>query len=311
MITGLTATQEQAMPLHTLENELWQVGVLPETGSSTAFGRVRRGGRWLDIMRPTSEADYGNASLCASFIMLPWCNRLRDARFRFEGREYALQPSSADGTAIHGTVRRLPWQVASAEPLRVVTTFDSAAQEPDKINFPFRFSARSEFRLDKRDFVTTLTLRNEDSQPFPAGFGHHPYFVRDADNRVQIQIPCDEHFELVDALASAPPVPLPPELDFREVRPLGTRVYEHLLTTRANDLAARIVYPEASVSMLADPLFRHVLLFAPEGKPFFAIEPQSNANDGFNLYEQNIAGNGVFVLQPGESKSGTVTLRLE
>lgn len=299
------------MTLHTLENDHWQVGIVPETGSSTAFGRVWRGAGWLDIMRPTAEADYSNASLCASFIMLPWANRLRDARFHFAGREFQLQPSSADGTAIHGTVRRLPWQVSSAERVRLVTTFDSTAFPSDQINFPFRFSAQAEFRLDGRDFVMTLTLRNEDEQPFPAGFGHHPYFVRDPENRVQLQIPCDEHFELTNALATTSSVLLPPELDFRTLRPLGMTVYEHLLTARTDNLAARFVYPEASVSMIAEPLFQHVLLFAPEGKPFFAVEPQSNANDGFNLHEQGISGNGVFIIQPGEAKTGMVSLRLE
>ncbi len=298
------------MSLQRLQNDYWQVGIVPETGSSTAFGRAQVGGVWLDLLRPTAEADYGNASLCSSFIMLPWCNRLRDARFRYNGVEYRLQPSSADGTAIHGTVRRLPWKTASADTTRVVNTFDSS-DYGDSINFPFRFSASVEFRLDGADFAITVTLTNEDTQPFPAGFGHHPYFMRDAANAVQVELSCDSRFELVNALASAPPVPVTPETDFRVLRPLGTRVYEELFSGRRGRLAARIVYPQVALSMLADELFQHILLFAPEGKPFFAIEPQSNANDGFNLYAEGIAGNGVFELAPGEAKSGTVILRVE
>ncbi len=300
------------MPLQMLQNDTWQVGILPETGSSTAFGRVRVNGDWLDVLRPTAEADYGNTSLCSSFIMLPWANRLRDARFRFDGKDYPLQPSSSDGTAIHGTVRRLAWNLESAAAERVVTTFDSSAFAPDAINFPFKFSARAEFSLAQADFVMTVTLANQDTQPFPAGVGHHPYFVRDTANAVQVEIPYAGRFELVNAMASAPPTPIPPEKDFRTLRALGTAVYEDLLTRRTSEsLAARIVYPQAAVQMLADPLFMHVLLFAPDGKPFFAIEPQSNANDGFNLYDKGIEGSGVFVLQPGESKTGIVTLRME
>lgn len=299
------------MLLQTLENDYWQVGVLPETGSSTAFGRVRHAGEWLDVMRPTAESDYGNASLCASFIMLPWCNRLRDARFRFDGREYPLQTSGADGTAVHGATRRLPWHLESAAPMRVVTTFASASFEADAINFPFAFSARAEFRLDGRDFFVTVSLRNDADQPFPAGFGHHPYFVRDRDNQVRLEITCDQQFELVNALASAPPVKLHPELDFRSLRSLGTRVFDNLLTARAGEIAARIVYPDVSLTMRADDLFKHVILYAPEGKPFFAVEPMSNANDGFNLYDRGIAESGVFVLQPGESRTGTFSLRVE
>lgn len=298
------------MPLQTLQNEYWQVGIVPETGSSTAFGRVRASGAWLDVLRPTAEADYGNASLCSSFIMLPWCNRLKDARFSYKGKEYGLQPSSDDGTAIHGTVRRLAWKTASATPTRVVNTFNSA-DYGEKINFPFKFSAAAEFRLDGADFIMTVTLTNEDTQPFPVGFGHHPYFVRDAENTVQVQVNCDTRFELVNVLAVAPPVLLTPATDFRALRPVEYLPTGELFSGRRGETAARIVYPETSLTMLADDLFEHVLLFAPEGKPFFAVEPMSNANDGFNLYEKGIAGSGVFELAPGEAKTGTVTLRME
>ncbi|RMG83249.1 MAG: aldose epimerase, partial [Chloroflexi bacterium] len=37
----------------TLQNAHWQVGILPQTGASIAFGRVRYGGTWVDVMRPT------------------------------------------------------------------------------------------------------------------------------------------------------------------------------------------------------------------------------------------------------------------
>ena len=74
------------MPLQMIENEYWQIGILPETGSSTAFGRVRRGESWLDVMRPTAASDYGNSSNCASFIMLPW-------RIAFERDSFASTAS--------------------------------------------------------------------------------------------------------------------------------------------------------------------------------------------------------------------------
>jgi aldose 1-epimerase len=303
--------QEFFMTLQTIENEHWQVGVLPETGASTAFGRVRHAGQWVDVMRPTAESNYGNSSLCASFIMLPWANRLRDARFSFDSKTYQLQPSSGDGTAIHGTVRRLPWQIASADKMRLVTTFDSSAYEQDKINFPFKFSARAEFWLDGLDFHVNVTLKNEDTQPFPAGFGHHPYFVRDAENKVQVQVFCERRFDLVDLMAAAPSVPIRPEADFRTLKPLGSADYGDLFTERTSETAANIVYPNVAVSIHADPMFGNVLLYAPEGQPFFAIEPQSNANNGFNLLAQGIEGSGVFVLQPGESRNGLVTIQIE
>ena len=59
----------------------------------------------------------------------------------------------------------------------------------------------------------------------------------------------------------------------------------------------------------ADTIYEHLIAYAPPEQPFFAVEPVTNANDGFNLFEQGIAGSGVFVLEPGEQQSGTIRLR--
>ena len=97
-----------------------------------------------------------------------------------------------------------------------------------------------------------LTLTNDDSQPFPAGFGHHPYFVRDPENRVQLQIDCDTYYEMQQAMAVAPAVPLTPRLDFRTLRPLNTDEFNDVYTARTAEAAYRLVYPQVSVAMLAD-----------------------------------------------------------
>lgn len=292
-----------------LQNEFWQVGILPATGASIVFGRVRHNGGWLDVMRPTDEADYANPSKCSSFIMMPWCNRIQAGILRFEGREYPLEVT--DGMARHGDVRQRHWRVESQRETQVRMMLES--REEQRVNFPFAFSAAAEYRLEGQEFVWSLMLKNEDSQAFPAGFGHHPYFVRpDGDNVPQISIPCDQEFQLVNALAVDAPVPVEPPLDFRQPRPLTDQPLDHLLTGRQEGLPANIHYPawDMTLTMQADALFRHYLIFAPQGKPFFALEPMTNANDGFNLYKRGITESGVFVLQPGESQSGEVRLRI-
>ncbi|MCC6616775.1 MAG: aldose epimerase [Anaerolineae bacterium] len=300
--------------LYTIANDHWQVGILPETGGSIAFGRIRRGDGYADVMRPTAEADYTNASLCSSFIMLPWVNRLRDARFRFRDADYQLEPTSADGTAMHGAVRRLPWRVVSADETSIRLIFDSALHE--KVNFPFEFSAEADYRLDGSDLVMALRLHNEDRQAFPAGFGHHPYFLRapgGADNGVQLEIPCDQQYTLVDALPTGPAHAITPAVDFRSLRPLGDIQYDDLLTGRQGDKPMRMVYPGwgAELEFQADPIFSHWILFGPQGKPFFALEPQTSANDGFNLAAQGIESAGVFTLETGEMREGVCRLRLK
>ncbi|HEX2907879.1 MAG TPA: hypothetical protein VHO69_13505 [Phototrophicaceae bacterium] len=297
--------------LHVIENEFWQIGLLPGTGASIAFARARRGSEdWQDVMRPTAAADYGNPSQCSSFIMLPWCNRIKAGQLRFGDQVYQLR-TVAEGTAPHGAVRHLPWRTEVVAADRLHMSLNSI-EHPD-INFPFRFSARALFWLERRDLVIWLALKNEDTQPMPGGFGHHPYFVRpDGANTPLVQIPCDQYFELVNLMAAAAPLPIVPQVDFRQPRPLDSYPYNDLLTGRQDEEPVRITYPQwnLQLAMYSDPVFQHTLIYAPEGKPFFAVEPMTNASDGFNLYKDNIPGSGIFVLLPGEEKAGMVRLRV-
>jgi aldose 1-epimerase len=290
----------------TLENDYWHAGILPETGASIAFGRIRHGDRRIDVLRPTPTAEYGNPSKTANFIMLPWVNRIRDGILRFAGRDYQLRTETDDGTARHGDVRKRAWRVEESSPTSVRLSFDSSAY-PD-VNFPFTFRASVEYALEDHAFVWRLSLANSGDQPFPAGFGFHPYFVRR--DGVEVNIPCQQEFDLVDYLATDASKPITPRLDFRELRPLGEIELNDLLTGRIGGDPARIYYPNEGieVQMYSDPVYRHILLFAPHGESFLAVEPMTMASDGFNLYERGITESGVFVVQSGETVTGEVRL---
>lgn len=297
------------MTLHSLQNPHWQVGILPGTGASVAYGRVRYSSTWVDVFRPTAEADYGNSSKCSSFIMLPWCNRIKDGLLRFGGETHQLATTKDDGTARHGDTRGRAWAVAYANETSIKMVFNSRRHEG--VNFPFTFAASAEYKLQDHELVMTLTIKNEDTRAMPAGFGHHPYFVRpEGENAPLLQIPCDQQFELRDYMATGAPIPIQPAVDFRALRGLPESEINDVLTGRQGGAPAILRYPQWGVelAMYAYPVFAHYLLFAPAGQPFVAVEPMSNVSDGFNLYADGIAGSGVFVLQPGEAQTGIVRI---
>lgn len=296
----------------TLQNKYWQIGVLPQTGASLAFGRIKYEDAWVDILRPTPISEYENSSNCSSFIMLPWCNRIKDGILRANGETYTLKTTKDDGTARHGDVRKRNWTVNLIDAYHISMSLDSR-DFPD-MNWPFAFSALAEYRLNANEFIWTLAIKNEDTLSFPTGFGHHPYFVKPQGvNAPQVQIPCDQYFELTDYMATAAPVPLVERLDFRSLRPLGEANLNDVLTARIADQPARLHYPlyKATIEMAADPLFQHILLYAPEGEPFYAVEPMTNVSDGFNLFADHIPGSGVFMLGAGEERRAAVIWTLK
>ena len=50
------------------------------------------------------------------------------------------------------------------------------------------------------------------------------------------------------------------------------------------------------------------MVYLPVDVPYFAVEPVTNANDGFNLEAAGKQGTGVFLVQPGETRSSSFTL---
>ncbi len=296
------------MRLIHLENEDWQVGILPETGGSVAYGRVRSAEGWVDLLRPTPAEDYHRSGACASFLMMPWANRIKDGLYHAMDRTYSLRTVADDGTARHGDVRQRPWQVLKATTASCTLSFSSL--DHADLNFPFAFAATQSFGLEGSAFWMEASIQNIDQVPYPAGFGFHPYFVRSSPPP-EVMLPCDAMFPLERALPIGPPTKIPEEVDFRTSRPLSDAHLDHLFTQRRSHTPAHILFPahQQQLTFDADPLFAHYLLYTPTGEPFFALEPQTNANDGFRLFAQGIEGTGVFVLQPHAIQRGRFVLR--
>jgi len=59
--------------------------------------------------------------------------------------------------------------------------------------------------------------------------------------------------------------------------------------------------------MTADPAFAHLMLYADPARPFFCVEPQSNASGAFNRAGGfDDPAEGIRILEPGESMAGAV-----
>lgn len=290
----------------TLQNERWQVGILPQTGASIAYGRVRHSDQWVDLLRPTDPADYGNSSSTSSFIMLPWCNRIRGGLFPFRGQTYQLDVAADEQVARHGDVRNRAWVVAESTPTRARLTFDSADHEG--VNFPFRFAASVEYALNDAEFSARLTLTNTGDQPFPAGFGFHPYFVRPAIDIPLIKIDCAGWYRLVDLMAADAAVDVPDHADYRVLRPVTDGLNDVL--TRCSDAPIELHYPayNLNVEMMLDPLFGHVLIYSHPNGDTVAVEPMTHVSNAFNLDAQGVPDTGTFVLEAGASHSAAMRL---
>lgn len=293
-----------------LASERWRLGVLPGLGGCWSFGQVLLDGGWTDLLRRTPDSGLTDAEATSSFPMVPWSNRIRDGLLTWRGRRYQLVRNAADGTAIHGAVRQLPWVVEERSASAVRLAFSSLGAVG--VNWPWRFSARQHVELAGDALRVRLEMRNDDEVPAPAGLGHHPYFRRRLGTQdAVLHLDASAGYALEAGMASGPAGAVPARADYRRPRPLGGEFVDDVLTG-LGPVPARWTYPDLGleVALHADPAFSHLVLYEPVDAEHFAVEPVTHVNDGIGLHEQGVPGTGVVVLEPGETFTAGFAIEL-
>ncbi|MFP4015984.1 MAG: aldose 1-epimerase [Halanaerobiales bacterium] len=296
--------------LATIINEDLQVEISPVVGASIYSMKYKLDGDWVDIMRPTPEEALSNEDVgdFASFNLFPYSNRIENALLKFKGEEYQLEVNFDDGHAIHGEAWTRPWQVTEADDERVVLEFKSSDFED--ISWPFPFSATIEYRLEGKSFIVRTSMKNEGDKLMPAGMGIHPYFMRSISSEKGEKVNLD--MDTIGLYPGETQIPTghwvePPEKwDFTGERELSREFLDNCF--RAGTGTINVSWPESDLEMVIerDDIFKHVVIYCPTGEEFFALEPVTNCNNGFNMAEEGIEDTGIIELQPGEEVSGDI-----
>ncbi len=271
------------------------LGLVPAIGGSVAF--FRKGG--IDLMRPLSEANHRPANVLgvAMFPMLPYANRIAGNAFDFGGQTWRFEPNNPpERFNVHGTGWHSAWQAEQQTATSVLLSLDHA--EPGA---PYSYHATQNFVLTADGLEVTLTLRNDGPVAMPFGFGLHPWFERDAG--VELAFSASYFFMEGPEGVATERLATPPELDFARSRALPD-------TWRNNDYGgwngvAEIRFPSRRLGLRfeAEPIFGHLMLYADPARPYFCLEPQSNAPCAFNRLGQ---GMGEVILEAGQTMQGTI-----
>jgi len=239
--------------------------------------------------------------------MLPYSNRIRDGLFNFQGQ--SIQLENAESHAIHGALRKLPWQVVSSDSSSLICQFSSADHEP--INWPWPISATIAHTIDGDILTSQITLTNQGTKDMPAGFGWHPYFVRTVNgSEALLTLPVSGVFPDAagDCLPDGRAVALPDNLDFRSPKPLdASQRIDCCLSGLDGHCVLDWQQGGIKIVLQASDVCQYLVLYNPD-MPHFAVEPVTNANDAFNLASRSIES-GSNVLAPGESLTATMSLR--
>jgi aldose 1-epimerase len=273
----------------------------------------------VDGYRDSAEIESHPSSRFA--IMVPFANRIDDARYTFDGQSYDLQPGvqGAERASRHGFVRGVDFDIAvlhaDAQSARV--TFTTSVIRPGKFaGYPFAIDLAVTFALDANGISLVANMRNVGEKAAPCFFGWHPYFRLGDDGIAgwELEIPAktlvrmnNDYIPLPGEDAYQPLDEAPRALDFRKAKPIGTteinHAYAHLVHgsdgrahTRLRDPATGIgvsVWQEKGVMLAftADTVTRDV-------RRSVALEPMESMSNAFNRPDCADA----IRLEPGEER---------
>ncbi len=291
----------------------------PDLGAGVADFSLRRGdGTLAPLMRraPEHAASFDDLSC---YTLVPWCNRIAHARFRFRGRELRLRPDWPDGTAIHGDAKHRPWRVLDRSPVAARFAIDS--RDFSNTNWAWPYLGIIRYDLFDDGLVIDLSVRNLGDSVMPAGLGLHPFWMRGlrAEEDCELSTSIRARYPAVGMIPTGPAEPDEVSRRLGSGQALGVRTLDDVFTCGESSQEsgwATIRWPRTGISlrMECSPSLRHAVVYSPlEGgrpRPWFCLEPVSMVNDGFNLMQRGQGGTGVVVLGPGERMEARIAFRI-
>jgi aldose 1-epimerase len=301
--------------LITIKNSHLEVKISPEIGASIYSMRYLKGDKWIDIMRPTPQEalQKGDVGQFASFNLFPYSNRLKDAVLNFRGKEYQLEVNFPDGTAIHGEAWTRPWKVLETREERVSFMFNSTDFED--ISWPFPFRVLLEYEIKGNRLFVSMMLENIGDEVMPGGMGIHPYFMRNLtthQEKVYLEMPVKGIYPGETQIPTGHWIDISDKYDFTVEKELKTDFLDNCF--RVDEGPITLKWPESGVKLTIgrDSIFGHVVIYCPEKeKEFFALEPVTNCNNGFNMAEGGIGDTGTLLIEPGQAVKGEVVLLVQ
>lgn len=272
----------------------------PAAGGSIARLDWLGEGARLPVLRgadaPASPLEAG------CFPLVPYCNRIRDGRFHFRGREVRLAPNMAgDPSPLHGHGWLAAWEVVEASAASAVLGYRHA---PDA--WPWAYEAHQHIALADDRLEAALSCTNRSDDDMPCGLGFHPYFPCTAGARLTTRVvnvwTVDEHVLPVDRRAATGRY----ALDGRAVcgRDLdnGYDGWGGSARIEAGQLPFAIEMSSREAGFFQ--------LYSPPNGALFVAEPVSHANAALNAPEEAWPALGLRVLKPGETMRLTMALTL-
>jgi aldose 1-epimerase len=272
-----------------------------------------------DGYRGSEELDSRPSSRFA--IMLPFANRIDDARYVFDGETQDLQPGvTGDQRASrHGFVRGVDFDIAAqdANSEGAHVMFTTSVVRPGAFpGYPHAVDLKITYTLDAGGLALLVSMHNVGDTAAPCFFGWHPYF-RVGDGLVdtwQLHVPATQlvrttpgYIPLSDKQAYQSLDDAPEALDFRQPKPIGSTkidsAYAGLIVGADGRARTRLRNPANGLQLTVWQEHGVMLVFTADTvtrdvRHAVALEPMESMSNAFNRPDCADA----IRLEPGEER---------
>ncbi|MFD1955038.1 aldose epimerase [Paenibacillus thailandensis] len=228
---------------------------------------------------PTANIRGGNP------VLFPICAQLKNGEYEWQGTTYKM--------ANHGVARTSAWDVVGTSTEGEASiTLSLRSNETTKASYPFDFELVFTYALVNGELHIRQQYRNTGTgadMPFYAGF--HPYFKTET-KKIAYAIDATRYLDLNDNKE----YPYEGEID------LSGKVESLTLLDPKTPSVSFPIAGGARVTMTYDPIFKYVVVWSVEGKPFVCVEPWMAKTDEFNRKDE------LVMLAAGQTLEAQLTI---
>ena len=205
-----------------------------------------------------------------AFPMLPFTNRLRNARLNWGSKDLRITPQQGQPHALHGIGHRRPWKVVKTSAHALTLSLDHELPDAD---WPWSFAAEMRYVLSLAGLQVCISVRNTSFVEVPVALGWHPFMPLaapvDAPPRAVKLLAVQSHDMSPDGLSRA-------ALSMKNGE---TRQFE--LNTRTPQTTVYegwdgqlLISADSTHSLcLSSPNASHLVLHVPVGRSYLCAEP--------------------------------------
>lgn len=239
--------------------------------------------------------------------LMPWPNRIRDGRYRFDQADHQLALSEPERqNAIHGLVRWLGWELMHHAADRVTQQVIAYPQQ----GWDTVLLCSITHQVAADGLTITVGAENIGDRPVPFGYAAHPYLTTGEQriDEIRVTAPASSYLRVDERLLpiGVASVSGRPE-DLRAGSQLGSIELDTAFTDLSRDDSGgwqvRLARDDRETTLWADQDHHWLQIFTGAGDRSvgLAVEPMTCGPDAFN---SSMTAPGLVVLSPGEQYQG-------